>query len=425
VESQPSPNSNPESDENPEADAAIRELVSMVNTMLAEPERFQTRARNWITTPGFNDLYDDAHPRLVLKLIATLLGSGKTFKMRSSKLREDYYQLCNDGELLFASGVITNPAMSNQPNQRFPASVVATRKQDIATLMRLGLLGQELGELYVGGSSDSMPKCRQLIADDTYRPLRQRPLPPAETGGLEASLFDVRFSAAEIFLDEDAFPFVPLLVHPTNGTFIVVPWAILHGRPVSPAKPSGPPPLPKTPPPLPGGTKVSPGGSRMIKYEAPSNDWVPADMSGKASEIIEPHIEKYIGTAATVFHELVSHHVHLDVHFVPPGPARLYHTLVTAGMSDLPMNPPQGAEEFRFAELMLCLPADWDLNQIQLPAAGGEAFPSEESYWPVRSLKQFARFPHEFKTWLWLNHTIPNGNPPAPIVEGSLSPASC
>ncbi len=31
-----------------------------------------------------------------------------------------------------------------------------------------------------------------------------------------------------------------------------------------------------------------------------------------------------------------------------------------------------------------------------------------------------AHFPFSYKTWLAPSHTIPNGNPPAPVVEGSL-----
>jgi hypothetical protein len=73
---------------------------------------------------------------------------------------------------------------------------------------------------------------------------------------------------------------------------------------------------------------------------------------------IERHIEKHIGEISMVFHEMIADIVHIDIHQVPPGKDRPYWTLVTSGMSDLPMKTPEGAEDFAYAELMLCLPKD-------------------------------------------------------------------
>src|SRR5262249_53710239 len=88
-----------------------------------------------------------------------------------------------------------------------------------------------------------------------------------------------------------------------------------------------------------------------------------------------------------------------------------YHTLVTSGMSDLPMSAPEGAEECRFAELLVSLPPDWPLTQA--------AFADERHYWPVRWLKMLARFPHEYDTWLWSGHSVPNGDPPEPFAPNT------
>jgi hypothetical protein len=38
-------------------------------------------------------------------------------------------------------------------------------------------------------------------------------------------------------------------------------------------------------------------------------------------------------------------------------------------------------------------------------------------YWPIQALKFLARFPHQYNTWLWYGHTIPNGDPPEPFGE--------
>lgn len=124
-------------------------------------------------------------------------------------------------------------------------------------------------------------------------------------------------------------------------------------------------------------------------------------------EAISDHIEKHAGPIGNVWHEIVSDLVHIDVHQVAPTKDRPYWTLVTSGMSDLPMNTPEGCEEWKFAELMLCLPGDWKLNQ--------EDFKDEKHYWPIRWLKMLARFPHEYRTWFGWGHTIPNGDPAEPF----------
>jgi len=60
---------------------------------------------------------------------------------------------------------------------------------------------------------------------------------------------------------------------------------------------------------------------------------------------------------------------------------------------------------------MTCLPPDWRLTQ--------EDFKNESWYWPIRWLKILARFPHEYDTWLWEGHTIPNGDPPEPFADNT------
>jgi hypothetical protein len=78
-------------------------------------------------------------------------------------------------------------------------------------------------------------------------------------------------------------------------------------------------------------------------------------------------------------------------------------------MSDKPMAVPEGAEAFRYAELLIHLPANWPMSE--------EAFQDENHYWPIRWLKQLARLPHAYDTWLGYGHTIPNGDPPEPFAS--------
>jgi predicted Zn finger-like uncharacterized protein len=155
----------------------------------------------------------------------------------------------------------------------------------------------------------------------------------------------------------------------------------------------------------------SPSGSPIYRHKARTRPFEPAIGESETIEAISGHIAAHIGPAAHVFHEIASDFVHVDLHCVPPGEDRPYQTLVTSGMSDRSMNVPRGAEELRFAELMLCLPPDWPLEQGQLK--------DEVNYWPLRLLKMLARFPHEYDTWLAYGHTIPNGDPPAPYAENT------
>jgi hypothetical protein len=123
----------------------------------------------------------------------------------------------------------------------------------------------------------------------------------------------------------------------------------------------------------------------------------------QATELISNHLNGYFGTEPAVFHEIVSDLVHIDIHVIDPTPERPYYTLITSGMSDRPMRPPKEYPLLTRAELMLCLPDNWQLSE--------KALKDERNYWPIRLLKQLARFPHQYRTWLWATHTVPNGDP--------------
>jgi len=162
----------------------------------------------------------------------------------------------------------------------------------------------------------------------------------------------------------------------------------------------------------PKGTKeegVSPGGSTLYRHEEASA-WAPPQ--GEVSiEAITDHVERHLGLSATVFHEIVSDTVHVDVLLVQPSGTQPHVRLVTSGMSDLPMQVPEGADRPRHAELMMTLPAGWKLDQAD--------FEDERWYWPIRLLKTLARLPHKHDTWLGTGHTVPNGDPAAPYAPGT------
>ena len=156
------------------------------------------------------------------------------------------------------------------------------------------------------------------------------------------------------------------------------------------------------------GKVVSLSGSPIYRHgeELP---WAPPAEEGAVEEI-SAHIERHLGPVETVFHEIVSDKVHIDVHFVKPVPDFPYIRLVTSGMSDLPMMTPDDDQIPKFAELMITLPPDWKLGQSDLE--------DENWYWPIRLIKSLARLPHQHATWLGWGHTVPNGDPPRPYATG-------
>lgn len=160
----------------------------------------------------------------------------------------------------------------------------------------------------------------------------------------------------------------------------------------------------------------SPGGSQMLRHEAREREWTaPAEGVPGAIEAIEAHMASHFGPVDSVFHEVVSDLIHIDVHIIRATDERPFHVLFTTGMSDLPMQLPEDAAFETRAELMLALPPDWGL--------GDEDFKDERWYWPIRNMKRLARLPHDYQTWLGSGHTIPNGDPPEPYAEGV--PFSC
>lgn len=128
-------------------------------------------------------------------------------------------------------------------------------------------------------------------------------------------------------------------------------------------------------------------------------------------EQIGNHVETYFGPVEQVFHELISYNVHVDVLWVKATEERPYHTLVTSGMSDVAMSMPDPISPYRHAELLIYLPKSWSIHS-------GD-WEKEIHYWPIRCLKMLARLPDQFNTWLYMGHTIPNDDPPAPFAENT------
>src|SRR5437764_869184 len=102
----------------------------------------------------------------------------------------------------------------------------------------------------------------------------------------------------------------------------------------------------------------SPSGNPIIAHAPRKKDFELAFGDNENIDRVSEHVERHFGKIEMVWHEMVSDVVHIDVHWVKPTPERNYHALVTSGMSDRPMTVPEGAEAFRYSELLVCLPPD-------------------------------------------------------------------
>lgn len=158
------------------------------------------------------------------------------------------------------------------------------------------------------------------------------------------------------------------------------------------------------------------GGQEIIRSVREERGWTPPELDGEVREAVEAHLERFLGDSSSVWHEIISDLVHIDVYKFEPTPERPYFTLVTSGMSDLPMTVPQGVEGMARAELMLCLPPDWPLGHTGEVSTQGD-LADFNNYWPIHTLKYLARMPHEYQTWLGWGHSIPNGDPPQPVAN--------
>jgi hypothetical protein len=130
---------------------------------------------------------------------------------------------------------------------------------------------------------------------------------------------------------------------------------------------------------------------------------------GRYHDAIVRHVELCVGPIDDLLTNPDSPLSPIQVLLVKATAERPYHVLVTSGLSDYTM--PSPTPGWELAELCLFLPASWPVDCEQLR--------EEENYWPVRWLFLLAEMPHEQKRWLCYGHSVPNGDPPQPLAEGT------
>ena len=126
-------------------------------------------------------------------------------------------------------------------------------------------------------------------------------------------------------------------------------------------------------------------------------------------DVIEGHISKYFGSYDSVFHEIYSPDIHLDVVRIDPTAERNYYTFVTMGAGAYKMNLPEGAEIPNRAEYLITLPPDWDLENTD----------DIRNYWPIGFLKTIARMPINYDTFLAYGHTASDNKENAPFADNT------
>ena len=122
---------------------------------------------------------------------------------------------------------------------------------------------------------------------------------------------------------------------------------------------------------------------------------------GEHAECLSKHLSNYFQEdEITVFHEMMSLDFHLDVYFIQPK-NRDYNILLTSGMSSYEMtvdNEIENIKDYQFLELMILLPKDMKFGEVHTG--------KEKNGWIISMLKQTARFPHHYYTYLSIGHTI-------------------
>lgn len=134
--------------------------------------------------------------------------------------------------------------------------------------------------------------------------------------------------------------------------------------------------------------------------DEPDEDAPDAEMYDEEEmDTVEDHIKEYFGEFPTVYHEIHSPDVHIDICIIPPTTDKNYYTLITMGMGAHIMDIPEDLDPQKYgrAELLICLPPDWRVGESD-----------EEWFWPITLLKNLARLPINCETWLGWGHSVDN-----------------
>jgi hypothetical protein len=139
--------------------------------------------------------------------------------------------------------------------------------------------------------------------------------------------------------------------------------------------------------------------------KSPATNGSETSVTGGADQAaLQAHIKAHLGKISTIYPETEKTNSDLPpiaLYLIAPTRRRPYYTLITAGMSSLPLHTPDDSSEAQYAELLMCLPTEWSFSP--------EALQDEANAWPLHWLKAVAQLPHSTKSWLGWGHTLAVG----------------
>lgn len=129
-------------------------------------------------------------------------------------------------------------------------------------------------------------------------------------------------------------------------------------------------------------------------------------------DVILELVTKSFGPIKNTISETVpGSRVSVNVHIIPPSMDNDFVTLVTTGMSDGPMEYSDTDSVFKYAELLIKLPASWLMEK--------ENMKDQNHYWPLEWLRKVAHIPHIYDGWMEEGVILPNGEPPQPFASNT------
>lgn len=156
------------------------------------------------------------------------------------------------------------------------------------------------------------------------------------------------------------------------------------------------------------GCRIPVEGIDQPVWELPQDQWTQVDES--AENIVEYMSARFGAVDHLAMQELlpVVDGMSVAINVIRPNDEHPYLVLFTNGMSDRPLTVPSGQEAWRYAELVIHLPADW----VHPQDANGDL----QWLWPVQWLRKMAYHPHLNDTWLGLPAAIvSSADPPEPL----------
>lgn len=107
----------------------------------------------------------------------------------------------------------------------------------------------------------------------------------------------------------------------------------------------------------------------------------------------------------------------VDIEILYPTTEEPFYVIHTLGMSATPMTYPEGTESGdvreSYSELCLMLPSDWPFAHDRILSMG------ERAAWPLRMIRDLAKFPHAHHLWMSYGFILPNSESNEPFTTES------